>query len=212
MAVLIVAGAGIIAYPVYTNFIASRDVAGELEQWEEDDSPVVTETDSTDIIDEDPSIKLGQDGLDIEKDSDLTAEDFFPMKITIPKIELEYVVLEGTDTATLKEGAGHESVTPLPGQEGRCTISGHRTTYGAPFNRVDELRSGDLIYLETLDMDTYVYKVTEQKIVKPTDVWIIDGTEKKELLLTTCHPKYSAATRLIIIAELVNVLPFDITS
>ena len=56
------------------------------------------------------------DGADITTESGLTAEDFFPMKITIPKIELEYVVLEGTDSATLKKGAGHESVTPLPGK------------------------------------------------------------------------------------------------
>jgi sortase A len=132
------------------------------------------------------------------------------MKITIPRIGLEYVVLEGTDTVTLKKGAGHESVTPLPGEEGRCTISGHRTTYGAPFNRVDELEEGDLIYLETLDGKSYVYTVTALEIVKPTDVWILEGTEKEELLLTTCHPKYSAATRLIIISELVELFDFEV--
>jgi LPXTG-site transpeptidase (sortase) family protein len=127
---------------------------------------------------------------------------------TEPPEFFNFVVYEGTDTITLKKGAGHESVTPLPGQEGRCTISGHRTTYGAPFNRVDELEEGDLIYLETLDGDRYVYAVTSLEIVKPTDVWILEGTKKEELLLTTCHPKYSAATRLIVISELVELFPF----
>ncbi len=227
--IFIVVGLGLIFWPVYTNFIASRGVSDELVEWEEENqeepgeeiagieedpeqgSDIMAETlvetdDSEDI----PIMDFSQDGLDLETDSELASEDFFPMKISIPKIELEYVVLEGTDTVTLKKGAGHESVTPLPGEEGRCTISGHRTTYGAPFNRVDELEEGDLIYLETLDNESYVYTVTALEIVKPTDVWILEGTEKEELLLTTCHPKYSAATRLIVISELVELFDFEV--
>ena len=142
----------------------------------------------------------------------LTAEDFFPLKMTIPKIELEWILYESTASAVLKKGPGHESQTPLPGDIGRSTISGHRTTYGAPFNRVDELEEGDLIYLETIKDELFVYQVTDQQIVKPTDVWILDGTDKKELLLTTCDPKYSAANRLIIIAELVDIFSFGLES
>jgi LPXTG-site transpeptidase (sortase) family protein len=225
--VFMAAGIGLILWPVYTNFIASRGVAEELSGWEEEsgmasggESAVIQQDQEQDSAEaeeqlenlqdsgDDPVMDMSQDGSAIQTESGLTAEDFFPMKMTIPKIELEYVVYEGTDTITLKKGAGHESVTPLPGQEGRCTISGHRTTYGAPFNRVDELEEGDLIYLETLDGDRYVYAVTSLEIVKPTDVWILEGTKKEELLLTTCHPKYSAATRLIVISELVELFPF----
>ena len=72
------------------------------------------------------------------------------------------------------------------------------------------LKEGDLIYLETLDNKSYVYSVTALEIVKPTDVWILEGTEKEELLLTTCHPKYSAATRLIIISELIELFSFEV--
>jgi LPXTG-site transpeptidase (sortase) family protein len=225
--ICIAAGAAMILYPVYTNFIASRDISDELSQWEEQaDDAVIEEAnpaeesgtsevseaapEEAEGIEDDPVMDLGQDGVAADTESGLTAEDFFPMKITIPKIELEYVVLEGTDSSTLKKGAGHESITPLPGEMGRCTFSGHRTTYGAPFNRVDELEEGDLIYLETLDERIYIYKVTAQEIVKPTDVWILEGTEKEELLLTTCHPKYSARTRLIIISELVELFPFEL--
>ena len=142
---------------------------------------------------------------------DLTMEDFFPLKISIPKIEVEAIVEEGTSPDALKNGPGYEARTPLPGDIGRCTISGHRTTYGAPFNRLDELEDGDLIYLETIDDEFLTYIVTGMEIVRATDVWILEGTGKKELVLTTCHPKYSAARRLVIIAELLDVFPFEIT-
>jgi LPXTG-site transpeptidase (sortase) family protein len=225
--ICIIAGIAMIGYPVYTNFVASRGMSQELTQWEEQagdpaageaspaeesGTPEVSETaqEETENIEDDPVMDLGQDGVAPETESGLTAEDFFPLKITIPRIELEYVVFEGTHWTILRKGAGHETVTPLPGQEGRCTISGHRTTYGAPFNRVDELIQGDLIYLETLDDRTYIYKVTSLEVVKPTDVWILEGTEKEELLLTTCHPKYSAASRLIVISELVELIPFGL--
>lgn len=222
---VIALGLGLIFYPVYTNFVASREISEELTEWEDlkeetiseetTDEEIPAPAEEEDIVasgeetEDVPVMEMGEDGFTPETERDLTAEDFFPLKISIPKIELEYVVLEGTDSVTLKKGAGHESVTPLPGEEGRCTISGHRTTYGAPFNRVDELEEGDLIYLETLDGKEYVYAVTSLEIVKPTDVWILEGSEKEELLLTTCHPKYSAAKRLIIISELVELFSFE---
>jgi len=225
--IFIAAGLAMILYPVYTNFIASKDISEELAEWEEkkddaeeafqDTDTQVKETENTvenvedaDIKD-DPVMDLGDEEIILpEIEEDVSPEELFPMKISIPKIELEYIVQEGTDRETLKKAAGHEPVTPLPGEEGRCTISGHRTTYGAPFNRVDELEEGDLIYLESLDDRLYAYAVQGIEIVKPTDVWILEGTEKKELLLTACHPKYSAAERLVVIAEFVEIFPFEI--
>lgn len=136
--------------------------------------------------------------------------DIFPAKLTIPKIEVEWIAIEGADVPTLKKGPGHIPETPLPGEQGRCTLSGHRTTYGAPFNRIDELKKGDLIYLEALNGNQYVYKVTSFQIVKPTYVEILNGTDKKELLLTTCYPEYSAKERLVVISELINIFPIDI--
>ena len=228
--IFIVAGIVMIAYPVYTNYIDSRAESENLSAWEqqkqnsdieETGSNPDGESSSTENIEQedsgaqegedDPVMDTGQDGFTITKsESGLTAEDFFPLKMSIPKIELEYMVYEGTDTVTLKKGPGHMIPTPLPGEEGRCTLSGHRTTYGAPFSRVDEIEEGDIIYLETLDDRSYTYIVTGYEIVKPTDVYILEGTDKIELLLTTCHPKFSAATRLIIIAELVEFFPFEI--
>ncbi len=138
-----------------------------------------------------------------------TAEDMFPLKITIPKIEVEWITNEGADIPTLKKGPGHIPETSLPGEPGRCTISGHRTTYGAPFNRIDELAAGDLIYLETLNNLAFAYKVTDIEVVAPTYVEILNGTDKKELLLTTCYPEYSSRERMVIISELINIYPFD---
>ena len=139
-----------------------------------------------------------------------SASDIFPAKLTIPKIGLEWITGEGSDVPDLKKGHGHIPQTPLPGEPGRCTLSGHRTTYGAPFGRIDELKKGDMIYLEALNGNRYFYKVTSFQIVKPTYVEILNGTDLKELLLTTCYPEYSARERYVIIAELVMIFPLDL--
>jgi LPXTG-site transpeptidase (sortase) family protein len=138
------------------------------------------------------------------------AEDIFPAKLTIPKIDLEWITNEGSEVPDLKKGPGHIPQTPLPGEAGRCTLSGHRTTYGAPFNRIDELKKGDMIYLEALNGNRYFYQVTSFQIVAPTYVEILNGTDRKELLLTTCYPEYSAKERLVVIAELITVFPLDL--
>lgn len=223
--VSIVIGTLLILYPIYTNFIAGSREATVLSAWEDQKEDyfeeVEAEEEITDETDIDNSDKNEEVTLEISEDiagevildyGDLTVEDFFPLKMLIPKIEVEAIVGEGTDSQSLKKGPGYEALTPLPGDEGRCTISGHRTTYGAPFNRVDELENGDLIYLETINDELLTYVVTGMEIIRATDIWILEGTGKKELLLTTCHPKYSAARRLIIIAELLVVFPFEIAT
>jgi LPXTG-site transpeptidase (sortase) family protein len=139
-----------------------------------------------------------------------TAIDIFPAKLTIPKINLEWITNEGSDVPDLKKGPGHIPQTPLPGEAGRCTLSGHRTTYGAPFNRLDDLKKGDMIYLEALNGNKYFYQVTSFQIVMPNYVQILNGTNRKELLLTTCYPEYSARERFVVIAELVTVFPLDL--
>lgn len=124
------------------------------------------------------------------------------------------VIVEGVGTEDLKRGPGHYPGTALPGAIGNMVISGHRTTYGAPFNRVDELRVGDPIVIETRDT-WFTYRVTGQQIVAPTAVEVTyavpgkrDARPTKRLLtLTTCNPKYSAQQRLIVYALLDTALP-----
>jgi sortase A len=122
-------------------------------------------------------------------------------RIRIPKIGVDKIVVEGVSVADLKKGPGHYPETPLPGQEGNAAIAGHRTTYGAPFNRIDELVAGDEIVVETVQGE-FRYVVTEQQIVSPSQVEVLDDKGDDRLTLTACHPKYSARQRIVVVAEL----------
>lgn len=121
--------------------------------------------------------------------------------IAIPKIGLDEIVVEGVGVEDLKKGVGHYPDTKMPGESGNAALAGHRTTYGAPFNGLDELVAGDEINVTTR-RGSFKYTVTEKHIVTPEDVWVLDDTTDNRLTLTTCHPKYSAAERLIIFAAL----------
>jgi sortase A len=127
-------------------------------------------------------------------------------RIKIPAIGLDTVVVEGTTPSALRAGAGHYPQTPLPCEGGNVSIAGHRTTYGRPFGNVDQLKPGDTIELTT-PIGGCVYQVAKDPfVVAPTDMSVIDATAERSLTLTTCHPKGSAAQRLIIRATWVKDL------
>ncbi len=121
--------------------------------------------------------------------------------IRIPDIGVDKIVVEGVSLRDLKKGPGHYPETPLPGQEGNAAIAGHRTTYGAPFHRIDELEPGDEIIVETIQGE-FTYLVTEQLIVSPSQVEVLEDKGDNRLTLTACHPKYSARQRIVVVAEL----------
>lgn len=123
--------------------------------------------------------------------------------IRIPAIGVDKVVVQGVGVPDLKKGPGHYPQTPFPGQKGNAAIAGHRTTYGAPFNRLDELNNDDVIDVTT-KQGAFEYRVMEKKVVKPHDVSVLNATDDDRLTLTTCNPKYSAATRLVVIAKLIG--------
>lgn len=126
--------------------------------------------------------------------------------IRIPSIERladGWAVVEGVTRPILRAGAGHMPSTPLPGQPGNSVISGHRTTYGAPFHELDTLKPGDLIMVETA-LGVHTYQVTGSEIVSPRDVWVIEDRGGATLTLTTCHPKFSSRQRLVVFAELID--------
>jgi sortase A len=122
---------------------------------------------------------------------------------SIDRLEDGWTVVEGVTRADLKNGAGHMPTTPLPGQPGNAVISGHRTTYGAPFHELDLLVPGDLIEVETA-IGVHTYAVRETVIVRPTELWVTDDRPGAWLTLTTCHPKLSSRRRLVVFAELVD--------
>jgi len=127
-------------------------------------------------------------------------------RIKIAAIGLDTVVVEGTTPSALRAGAGHYPTTPLPCETGNVAIAGHRTTYGRPFGNVDQLKPGDTIELTT-PIGGCVYQVSKAPfVVAPTDLSVIDPTGERSLTLTTCHPKGSAAQRLVIRATWVKDL------
>jgi sortase A len=130
-------------------------------------------------------------------------------RILIPKIGIDKWVVEGVNVDDLRKGPGHYPSTQMPGHEGNSAIAGHRTTYDHPFGDLDQIGVGDEIRVVTLQGDFH-YKVTEQRVVDPSEVSVLDPTPDPEraghqlatLTLTTCNPKYSAEQRLIIKAQL----------
>lgn len=138
-------------------------------------------------------------------------------RIRIPALGVEAIVVEGTSPRALRAGAGHYPGTPLPGEDGNVAIAGHRTTYGKPFSRLEALRAGDLIELET-PLHTHTYQVIDHPpgvtgcpggacwITAPDDWEVVEPTATPMLTLTTCHPKGSASQRMIVRAELISAV------
>jgi sortase A len=127
-------------------------------------------------------------------------------RIKIASIGLDTVVVEGVTPSALRAGAGHYPTTPLPCEGGNVSIAGHRTTYGRPFGNLDQLKPGATIELTT-PIGGCVYQVARDPfVVAPTDMSVIDPTGERSLTLTTCHPKGSAAQRLVIRATWVKDL------
>ena len=119
--------------------------------------------------------------------------------------EVLYIV-EGVTLDVLRDGPGHYPDSAGPGQEGNFAVAGHRTTYGAPFYHLDQLRPGDEIHVVDRAQREWVYVVTEAQVVVPTALWVVGSdpleTGRPTLTLTTCHPRFSAAQRYIVFAEL----------
>ncbi len=180
-AVLILAGilvlAGIYAYIHYTNRKASAAQEELFRTWEE--RPPAPEREP---------VAVG-DGI---------------ARIVVPRLGLDAIVVELeslNDADNLKRGPGHIPGTAYPGQEGNCVISGHRTTYGAPFRHIEQLAPGDEIILVTAEA-RYVYLVYDQRIVLPTDLTVLEQGGEPKVTLTACHPWYSAARRIVVLGRL----------
>ena len=122
-------------------------------------------------------------------------------RIVMPSIGVSEVFVEGTGTGDLRAGPGHYPGTPFPGERGTVAIAGHRTTYGAPFRRVDQLERGERIELR-MPYGRFTYAVERTRIVPPTELSVTDRVAFDRLILSACHPLYSAAKRIIVFARL----------
>ena len=213
---------GFVAYQLwFTNFLTARDqsalAAGldahydEVVVEEVEYVPVVVPggTTTTTVPNSEPIPDPVPRILLVEAESEV-GEAFG--QIRIPAIDLDVTMIEGVRRRDLKKGPGHLTGSPLPGQPGNAVVSGHRTTYGAPFGDLGELTAGARIEVETA-LGVHVYEVREAPercrtddglcVVKPTDLWVTEPREGAWLTLTTCHPRFSASRRLIVFAELV---------
>jgi len=195
---LIVIGLLVIIWPLYINFIMARREVAILTSWEEELKSLQNTTSNTVN-----NVKEDEKNQQLKKETRLIdPEKKLPFRITIPKIDVDWLVNEGTDYATLRKGPGHFAGSALPGETGTCLVAGHRTTYGAPFNRLDELEKGDKILLETTGNEKFTYIVTRSEAVLPTDMTVVENTSYPSLVLSTCTPKYFATRRLIVHARI----------
>ena len=131
-------------------------------------------------------------------------------RIVIRAIKMDQIVVEGTDVDALRKGPGHYPWTPMPGQPGNASIAGHRTTYGAPFANIGNLRPGDRITVQTAQGE-FVYEVLAQDsptkgylIVSPDRVDLLRDNGNNLLTLTSCHPRFSNRQRIVVQAKLLG--------
>lgn len=210
--VLIVAGTLLIADAVTTlawqepvsAFLASRDqnrLADDLASLQRE-GPSRLEQRALAVLDE-PSQRMAL----LARAQRRSAQDGDAIgRIRIPAIGASYVVVNGTDPEDLRKGPGLYPQTPYPGVPGTTAIAGHRTTYGAPFREIDKIGEGDEIVVE-MPYGRFTYEFEKQEIVDPSEISVIRKVGHDRLVLTACHPLYSAAQRIVVFARLVEAVP-----
>lgn len=127
-------------------------------------------------------------------------------RIKIPKLDASFVLVNGTSPDDLTKGPGVYPETSFPGVPGTTAVAGHRTTYLAPFRNIDELKTGDDIVVE-MPYGRFTYDVEKHLIVDPDATWVTHRVGYGRLVLTACHPLYSAAQRIVVFARLAKVEP-----
>jgi sortase A len=127
-------------------------------------------------------------------------------RLKIPRIDADYVMVKGSQPADLRKGPGTINGSPLPGIGGTAAIAGHRTTYLAPFRHIDQLRPGDRITVE-MPYATFTYRVQRTRIVAPTTLKVLRDVGYDRLVLSACHPLFSATQRIVVVSRLTSVVP-----
>lgn len=199
-------GAVIVLYLVYsllfTNVATQRSQEDLLERWELEVGAVEADP----VVGGPP--QAGPAAEVIDPGTGLAVLQFDRPGSAEPVVSAEPLfVVEGVGVDDLKRGPGHYPDSDMPGASGNFAIAGHRSTYGAPFFRLEELVAGDEVWVTDRSGKRFTYRVSEQRIVAPDDrsVLVDDplGSGRPTLTLTTCHPRFSNAQRLIVLAELV---------
>lgn len=127
-------------------------------------------------------------------------------RLRIPRLGLSEIMVNGTDPETLKKGPGRYLGSAMPGEGELVYVAGHRTTYGAPFSRIDRMRKGDRIFVE-LPYGTFEYVVTGYRIVAATETSVLKSKGREQIALQACHPRFFATQRYIVYGKPVGVSP-----
>lgn len=179
-AVLMLIGIGLLGYVGSEYWAMHREQEALRQQWQQQQAASSSTTVTTPVA----------------KDDGLT-------RVSIPKINLDVIVVEGTNHKALRLGPGHLKNTPIPGALGNSVLSAHRDTF---FRHIYELSKGDLIDVRR-NGRTYTFEVTGKKIVQPNDLSVVKNTTDARLTLITCYPTYyigPAPQRLVVFAKLVS--------
>ena len=126
-------------------------------------------------------------------------------RLTIPRLGVRVYVVYGTDSASLKRGPGIDPRTSVPGRGELVYVAGHRTTYGAPFSDIDQLRRGDSVILQ-MPYATFTYRVTGRRIVPATFLKALESRGREEIALQACWPRFFASHRIIVYAKPVRAV------
>ena len=127
-------------------------------------------------------------------------------RIEVPRLGLRMVLVFGTTHDALKRGPGLDPRTHFPGENRLVYVAGHRTTYSAPFSKIDSVRRGDEIRLE-MPYGTFTYAVTGSRIVAASDVSVLRSKLFEQVVLQACHPRFFASERWLTYGRLVRAVP-----
>jgi len=122
-------------------------------------------------------------------------------RIEIRSIGVDAPVLEGDGWETLKQGAGHRVGTANPGERGNCVISAHNDIFGQIFRDLPDVALGDEVVVHTASR-AYRYVVSQKRIIKPTEVEVMEPTSSPVLTLISCYPYGIDTHRIVVVAEL----------
>lgn len=179
-------------------------LAAEFEAW---DSAFPPAEEDADVDQSDPAANRALTSRDARRFLATLEQGQAFGRLEIPRIDVDGVVVHGTRWgADLARGPGHYERTTVPGLGKTVGIAGHRTTFGAPFRHIDDLRAGDAITLE-MPYATFRYRVFEHEIVDSDDWSVIRNRGFDTIMLSACHPLYSADQRWIVYGRLVEVRP-----
>ena len=127
-------------------------------------------------------------------------------RLQIGRIGLKMVVVQGTDHETLKKGPGHYEQSAVPGEGHLIYVAGHRTTYLAPFARINDIKVGDYITF-SVPYATFTYRVQRHYVVPSDELSVLKDHGSEILRLQACHPRFFATHRYIVDAMLASVTP-----